>query len=136
MAKPKLGSNYTFSQLVHAYNADPQTDNDAHYLLYQGEEILALCLRYKFNPKPDEVRIGNAPAVAEWGGRLASLKGKKALPLYYSEKGRTLYTYKGDCLINGDTEDQNELAKRKGPVPLSRIVFLEILKTGLPGTGS
>ena len=136
MANPKLGSNYTFSQLLRAYNADSQADNDVHYLLYQGHEILALCLRYKFNPKPTEVWVGSDPAVAEWGGRLASLKGKKALPLYYSEKGRTLYTYKGDCLITGDTEDPNELAKRKGPAPLSRIVFLEILKTGLPGNGS
>jgi hypothetical protein len=132
MPSPKLGNNYTFSQLVHAYNADPQSTGDPHYLLYRGNDILALCLRYKFNPKQDEVWVGNDPTIAQWGSRLASLKGEKVLPLFYSEKGRTLYTYKGDCSITGDTTDPVELAKRKGPVPLSRVVFLELLNAASP----
>ena len=135
MPNPKLGSNYTLSQLAHAYNADQQAEDDAHYLLYRGEGILALCLRHKFNPKLEEVWVGNVPAVAQWGERLASLKDKQALPLYYSERGRTLYTYKGDCLIMGDTQDPTELSKRKGRVPLSRIVFLKLLNSGPPRNG-
>ena len=128
MPAHKIGSTYKFSHLAHAFGADPQADADAHYLLYRGDEILALCLRYKFNPKLDEVWVGNDKAISDWGEKLASLKGKKGLPLYYCEKGRTLYTYKGDCVITGDTTDPNELAKRKGPVPLSRIVFLSLLE--------
>src|SRR4029078_8683434 len=116
-------ASYNFSQLLRAYDADAQNEADAHYLLYRGDEILALCLRYKFNPKTGEVWVGDDPAIAEWGAKLAALKDKKGLPLFYSEKGRTLYTYKGDCWITGDTDDPKEIAKRKGPVPLSRIVF-------------
>src|SRR4051812_42949182 len=103
MPNIKIGLEYTFSQLCQAYGADQQSDTDAHYLLYKGEEILAACLRHKYNHKQDEVWVGNEEAVARWGERLASLKEKKGLPLFYSEKGRTLYTYKGDCLITGDT---------------------------------
>ena len=135
MPNHKIGGTYKFSHLAHAYGADPQADTDAHYLLYRGDEILALCLRYKFNPKPDEVWVGNDKAIAEWGERLASLKGKKGLPLYYSEKNRTMYTYKGDCLITGDTTDPKEIAKRNGPVPLSRIVFLTLIDNRAPGKG-
>jgi hypothetical protein len=63
--------------------------------------------------------------VAEWGKKLASLKGKKTLPLYYSPRGRTFYTFMGQHLITGDTDDALQLAERKGPVPLSRIVFIK-----------
>jgi len=126
------GHNYAFSNLIAAYHADPQSDSDAHYLLYKGEEILALCLRYKFNPKPFEVWVGDDPAIAEWGKRLAALKDHKTLPLYYSERSRTLYTYKGDYLITDDTDDPKELAKRKGSVPLSRIVFIRPIQERTP----
>jgi hypothetical protein len=136
MPNLKPGSNYTFTHLVRAYTADPQNEEDAHFLLYRGDEILALCLRYKFNPKASEVWVGDAPAIAEWGARLASLKDKKGLPMFYSGKGRKLYTYKGDCWITGDTDDPNEVAKRKGPVPLSRIVFLKMIETPTPPTRS
>ena len=105
MANPKLGSSYSFSQLIHAYGADPQADGDAHFLLYKGDEILALCLRHKFNPKAGEVWVGDDPAVAAWGKKLASLKGEKALPVYLSDRGRTLYTFKGDG-SPGDTSGQ------------------------------
>jgi hypothetical protein len=132
MPNPKLGSNYTFSQLLHAYGADVPGDADAHFLLYKGEEILALCLRHKFNPKAGEVWVGDDPTIAQWGVRLAGLKDKKALPLYHSDRGRTLYTYKGDCLISGDTNDPKELAQRKGPAPLSRIVFIRSLQQPEP----
>ena len=125
MPNHKVGASYSFAQLVKAYNADPQGDDDAHYLLYRGEEILALCLRHKFNHDPREVWVGNVPVVAEWGLKLAALKDKKTVPLYYSPRGRTLYEYRDQQLITGDTEDPGELAKRKSPVPLSRIVFLE-----------
>jgi hypothetical protein len=119
------GASYSFAQLVKAYNADPQTDPDAHYLLYRGDEILALCLRHRYHHDPREVWVGNDPVVAEWGSKLAALKDKKTLPLYYSQRGRTLYEYKDHQLITGDTNDPQELAKRKSPVPLSRIVFLK-----------
>ena len=125
MPNHKLGTSYSFSQLVNAYNADPQSDTDAHYLLYRGDEILALCLRYKYNHDPREVWVGNAPVVAEWGRKLVALKDKKTLPLYYSQRGRTLYEYKDHQLITGDTDDPQELARRKSPVPLSRIIFLK-----------
>jgi len=131
MANPKLGSSYSFSQLIHAYGADPQADSDAHFLLYKGDEILALCLRHKFNPKAGEVWVGDDPAVAAWGKKLASLKGEKALPVYLSDRGRTLYTFKGDCLITGDTDDPKELEQRKGPA-LSRIVFIKLLDPPSP----
>ena len=125
MPNHKIGANYSLAQLLKAYNADPQSDTDAHYLLYRGEEILALCLRYKYNHEPTEVWVGNEPVVAEWGRKLAALKDKKTLPLYYSQRNRTLYEYKDHHLIAGDTEDPQELAKRRSPVPLSRIVFLK-----------
>ncbi len=120
-----IGSNYSFSQIMAAYHADPQGADDAHFLVYRGDEFLALCLRYKFNPNPHEVWVGNDPAVALWGERLAQCKDKKSVPLYYSPKSRTFYEFKGHHLITGDTTDLEELAKRKGPVPLSRIVFLK-----------
>jgi len=125
MPNHKVGTCYSFAQLVKAYNADPQSDADAHYLLYRGDEILALCLRHKYNHDPKEVWVGDAPVVAEWGRRLTALKDKKTLPLYYSQSGRTLYEYRDHHLITGDTGDPQELAKRKSPVPLSRIVFLK-----------
>ena len=125
MPNHKVGSTWSFPTLLGAYHADPQTDADPHFLLYRGEEILALCLRYKFNPEPGEVWVGDAPVVAEWGKKLAALKDKKTLPLYYSPRNRAFYTSMGQHLITGDTEDPQELAKRKSPVPLSRIVFVK-----------
>ena len=124
MPNPHLGSNYSLPQLLKAYDADPLNDPDADYLLYRGDEILALCLRQKFHPTPGEVWIGNNPGVADWGRKLAALKDKATLPLYYLQRGRTLYQYKGHQLIAGDTDDPQELANRKSPVPLSRIVFI------------
>ncbi len=132
MLDQKLGANYSFSDLLRAYKADAQGDNDAHYLLYRGDDILALCLRHKFNPKPNKVWIGDEPIVAEWGRKLAALKGKKTLPLYYSQRGRTLYEFKGHQLITGDTDDAVELEKRNGPVALSRIVFIMPLENPAP----
>jgi hypothetical protein len=125
MPSHKLGDSFTFSQLLAAYRADPQNETDPRYLLFRGDEILALCLRQKFNPDPKEVWVGDAAVIAAWGKKLADLKGKKTLPVYYSQRGRTLYEFKDHHLIDGDTEDPPELAKRKGPVPLSRIVFIK-----------
>jgi hypothetical protein len=125
MPNHRVGASYSFSQLLAAYHADPQQESDPHYLLYAGDEILALCLQAKFNPDPREVWVGDTPGVAEWGVRLAALKDKKTVPLYYCQRGRTLYEYKDHHLIVGDTDDPNELAKRNGPVPLSRVVFIE-----------
>ena len=121
----KIGSTHQFEHLRTAYNADPQQEDDAHFLLWRGEEILALCLRHKYNPKPDEVWVGNAEAVARWGERLAALKGKQTVPLYYSPRSRTLFEYRGQQLITGESVDPKELTARKGPVPLSRIVYLK-----------
>ena len=119
------GANYSFSQLLNAYHADPQPEADPHFVLYHGDEILALCLRRKFHPELHEVWVGNDPVAAEWGKKLAALKDKKTLPLYYSQRGRALYEYKEHHLILGDTEDPKELAARKSPVPLSRVVFIK-----------
>ena len=125
MPDHKIGSSHSFENLMRAYGADNQGDEDAHFLLYRGDEILALCLRYKFNPTPGEVWVGDAAQVAPWGARLAELKGKQTVPLYYSQRGRTLYEFKGHHLITGDTQDQTELQRRKGPVGLSRVVFVK-----------
>lgn len=119
------GSSHSFNQLLAAFTADSQADDDAHFLLYRGEEILALCLRFKFNPVPHEVWVGDDPVLAEWGRKLADLKGKKTVPVYYSQRGRRLYEYKDHHLITGDTDDAHELAQRRGPVPLSRVVFIK-----------
>jgi hypothetical protein len=124
MPDHKIGSSYSLSTLLNAYHADAQTDADALFLLYRGDEILALCLRQKFNPEPHEVWVGDDPVVAEWGKKLASLKGQKTIPVYYSHRGRSFYTFMGHHLITGDTDDPLELAKRKGPVALSRVVFI------------
>jgi hypothetical protein len=129
MPNHQIGSTFSFSMLVNAYHADPQTDADAHFLLFRGDEILALCLRHKYNPDPAEVWVGDDPVVAKWGERLAALKEEKTVPLYYSPRNRTLYTYKGHHLITGDTQEPEELAKRKSPVPLSRIVFIKPVPT-------
>lgn len=129
MPNHKIGSNHSFSQLVAAYGADAPQEKDAHYLLYKGDEILALCLRYKFNPEPGEIWVGDETKVAEWGAKLAALKDKKTLPLYYSPRSRTFYEFKGYQSITGDTDKAEDLAKRKGPVPLSRIVFIHPIQT-------
>jgi hypothetical protein len=130
MPNHKVGSSHGFAQLLAAYNADPQAESAPHYLLYKGDEILALCLRYKYNPEPGEVWIGNDPVTAEWGKKLAALKDKKVLPLYYAPRSRTFYEFKGYFLITGDTDDAKELMKRKGPVPISRVVFIHPMQTG------
>ena len=126
------GRDYAFTNLVAAYHADPQNEEDAHYLLYRGDEILALCLRQKFNPRADEIWVGDDPVVAEWGRKLAALKDAKALPLYYSARGRNLYTFKGHYLITRDTDNPEELANRKSVVPLSRIVFISKIEERNP----
>jgi len=128
MPDHKIGSSYPFSMLLNAFHADPQRDEDPHFLLYRGDEILALCLRHKFNPEPHEVWVGDAQVVADWGRKLASLKGQKTIPVYCSSRGRSFYTYMGQHVITGDTDDPTELAKRKGPVLLSRIVFIEAVQ--------
>jgi len=125
MPNHKVGVSYSFGDLSAAYHADPQADDDAHYLLFKDDEILALCLRYKYNHDPAEVWVGDDPAVAAWGKKLAALKDTKTLPLYYSPRNRTLYEYRGHQLITGDTDVAAELQKRKSPVALSRIVFLK-----------
>jgi hypothetical protein len=125
MPNHKIGASYSFSQISAAYNADPQNESDAHYLLYRGDEVLALCLRHKYNPHPGEVWVGDDPAVATWGKTLAGLKGKRTIPLYYSPRGGKFYQFKGQYLVTGETDDPLELAKRKGPVPLSRIIYVK-----------
>ena len=89
------------------------------------DDILALCLRQKFNPERGEVWVGDTPKVAEWGRKLAELKDKKTIPVYFSPRNRTFFEFRGHHLVTGDTDDAAELAKRKGPVPLSRIVFIK-----------
>ena len=121
----KIGTSYSFAQLSAAYNADPQDEAGAHFLLYRGDDVLALCLRHKYNPEPGEVQVGNDAAVAAWGKTVAGLKGKRTLPVYHSPRGGRFYQFKGDYLVTGDTDDPQELAKRKAPVPLSRIIFLK-----------
>jgi hypothetical protein len=132
MPQHKPGSSYSFSQLLAAFAADPQSETDPHFLLYHGDEILALCLRHKYHRETGEVWVGNDSVTAEWGRKLAALKDKKTLPLYYSPRGRTLYTFKGHHLITGDTDDPQELSKRKSPVPLSRIVFIKPVQDRTP----
>lgn len=125
MPNHKPGASYSFGDLLRAYHADPQADDDAHFLLFRGDEMLALCLRSKYHPKPNEVWVGGAEPVALWGKRLAELKDKKTVPVYYSQRGHTLYEYKDHHLITGDTEKPEDLAQRHGPVPLSRVVFIK-----------
>lgn len=119
-----IGKSYPFSQIMAAYRADPPTGGagDQFFVLHCGDEIVALCLRYKFNPKPGEVWVGNVPAVALWGERLAQCKA--TVPLYYSPRHRSFYEFLGHYLVTGDTTDPQDLAQRKGPAPLSRIVFI------------
>jgi len=125
MPDHKIGSTHQFGHLLKAYNADPQREEDAHFLLYRGDEILALCLRHKCNRESDEVWVGDDETVARWGERLAALKGKKTVPLYYSGPNRDLFEFKGHHLITGDSVNPDDLKDRKGPVPISRIVFLK-----------
>jgi hypothetical protein len=122
-----IGKNYSFAQIRAAYHADLPTggEDDQFFVLHCGEEIVALCLRHKFNPEPGEVWIGDAPAVAQWGERLAQCKGQKTIPLYYSPRNRSFYQFLGHHFISGDTVEAKELAARQSPVPLSRIVYIE-----------
>lgn len=129
MTNHKVGSSYSFGQLASSYKADPQRETDAHYLLYKGDEILALVLRHKYNPEPLEVWIGNETEVAAWGKKLAELKGKKPVPVYLSPPSRKFYEFKGYRFVTGDTDKPEDLAKRKGPVPLSRVVFIHPVQT-------
>jgi hypothetical protein len=125
MPNHRPGATYSLADLVAAFHADPPTNDDPHFLLFQGEEILALCLRYKYNPDPNEVWVGDAENVAAWGKKLVELKDKKTLPLYYCQRGRTLYEYKDHHLITGETTQAEDLAARKSVVPLSRVVFIK-----------
>jgi hypothetical protein len=124
----KIGIPYSFAQLSAAYKADPQDEADAHFLLYRGDEVLALCLRHKYNPEPGEVWVGDNAPVAAWGKTVAGLKDKRTIPVYHSPGGGKFYQFKGEHLITGDTTDPQELAKRKAPVPLSRIIFVTPVK--------
>jgi hypothetical protein len=128
MPDHKVGNSYSFPILQAAYKADPQNESDPQFLLYRGDEIVALCLKHRSNPEPHEVWVGDETVTAEWGTKLAALKDKRTIPLYYSPGGRAFYIYKGHHLIREDTTDPQELAKRKGPVPLSRVVFLQPVK--------
>jgi hypothetical protein len=127
MADLTIGKTYSFSQIVAAYHADPPSsgEEEAFFILHRGEQIVALCLRHKYNPEPGEVWVGDAPAVALWGERLAQCKGKQTVPLYYCPRSRTFYEFKGHHAVTGDTTEAQELAGRKSPVPLSRVVFLK-----------
>jgi hypothetical protein len=127
-----LGKSYSFAQIMSAYRADPPTGGagDQFFVLHRGDEIVALCLRYKFNPKPGEAWVGTVPAVAIWGERLAQCKDKQTVPLYYCPRHRSFYEFLGPHLVTGDTVDPQELAARKGAGPLSRVVFLS--KVSLP----
>jgi hypothetical protein len=125
MADLIIGKSYSFSQVMVAYHADPPSEGGEFFILHRGEEIVALCLRYKFHPEPGEVWVGDAPAAALWGERLAQCKGQKTVPLYYRPRNRAFYQFEGQHLVSGDTIVPQELATRKSPVPLSRIVFVE-----------
>ena len=126
MPEHKIGSNYSLAQITGAFHADPPADaGDLNSILHRGEEVVALCLRHKYNPEPHEVWVGADPAAAPWGERLAQCKGKKTVPLFYAPRGRSFYEFKGQHLVTGDTTDPKELAARRAPGPLSRIVFLE-----------
>jgi hypothetical protein len=121
-----IGKTYSFSQIMAAYRADPLDGGaDQFFILHRGDEVAALCLRHKCHPEPGEVWVADAQAEALWGERLAQCKDKKTVPFYYSPGGRSFYEFKGHQLVTGDTTDPEELAKRKSPVPLSRIVFLK-----------
>ena len=124
-----VGKSYSFAQIVAAYHADPPTagEDDQFFILHRGEEIVALCLRHKLHPEPGEVWIEPAPAIASWGERLAQCKGSKTVPLYYRPRNRAFFEFKGHHSVTGDTVEPAELATRKAPAPLSRIVFLKKL---------
>jgi hypothetical protein len=122
----QVGYNYSLAQIVKAYHADPpSSDAEPSYVLHCGDEIVALCLRHKHHPEPGEVWVETDPTASLWGERLAQCLAKKTLPLYYCPRGRSFFEFKGQHLITGDTADPNDLAQRKAPVPLSRIVFLK-----------
>jgi len=126
----KIGTSYSFNQLSAAYNADPQKEADVPFLIYRGDEVLALCLRHKYHPEPGEVWVGDKAAIAAWGKTVAGLKGNRTIPVYHSPRGAKFYQFKGDYLITGDTDDPQELAKRKAHVALSRIIYLKPVATG------
>jgi hypothetical protein len=125
----KIGTSYSFAQLSAAYNADPQKEGDAHFLIHRGDEVLALCLRHKHHPEPGEVWVGDKAAVAAWGKTVAGLKGQRTIPVYHSPGGAKFYQFKGQYVITGDTDDPQELAKRKAHAALSRIIFLKPVAT-------
>ena len=130
-----VGKTYSFSQIAAAYHADPpgSGEDDPFFILHHGEQIVAVCLRHKFNPEPGEVWVGNAPPGALWGERLAQCKGKQTVPLYYSPRNRTFYEFKGHHAVTGDTTEPKELTERKGPGPLSRVVFLKKVESRTAG---
>jgi hypothetical protein len=127
MPDHRIGSNYSLAQIATAYHADPPVGpGDPYSILHRAEEVVALCLRHKHHAEPGEVWVPADPAAALWGERLAQCKAKKTVPLFFAPRGRTFYEFKGQHLVTGDTTDPSELAKRKAPGPLSRVVFLRI----------
>jgi hypothetical protein len=127
MADLIVGKSYSIAQITAAYHADAPSggEEDPFFILHRGDELIALCLQHKLNPELGEVWIGEAPAAALWGERLAQCKGKKTVPLYYCPRNRSFYEFKGHHLVTGDTTEPAELTRRKSPAPLSRIVFLK-----------
>jgi hypothetical protein len=129
MPDHKVGSTYSFPMLRAAYKADPQNDGDPHFLLYRGDEIVALCLKHRFNPEPNEVWVGDDAVTAEWGKKLAALKDTRTLPLYYSPGGRAFYIYKGHHLISDDTTDLRSWRNERGMCHFHELYFSSQLKS-------
>ena len=111
---PKIGQKYGYYAVSALYRPRPV---GIHFVLVNGEKIVALRIREDFNPliqsSAPQIWVGNSTGQKKWGKRLAEMadeKPRRPLPLFVMRKGQSQYTYKGTCVVTDSTTDERELS--------------------------
>lgn len=110
---PKIGEQYGYHAVAAIYHPRPV---GIHFVLVNGEEIVALRVREDFNrlilSSAPQIWVGNSAGQKKWGNTLAGMKEPKhrrPLPLFVKRNGEPQYTYLGDFVVTGSTTDETEL---------------------------
>ena len=129
---PTPGEHFTRNQILQLYQHDP---SELYWVVFRGRQILALCLRFDFNPslqrEPAEVWIGDDSPTKEWGDILANDTAR--VPIYMKHTGENEFVYLGEFDVLNRTATEAELnaaretIRHKHQRGISRIVFLKKL---------
>ena len=110
---PKRGEQYGYHAVAAFYRPRP---TGIHFVLVNGEKIVALRVREDFNPliqsSAPQIWVGNSTGQKKWGKRLAEMadeKTRRPLPLFVMRKGQSQYTYLGNYIVINSTTDEGEL---------------------------